>query len=301
MGEHLKLKKTLKGVPCPEAQFVIHKKELRAVVIQMHDVAKKQWWETSTPRFALATMVTIGIIAGIFVIGPLSPVSTSGVLANAEASHQQKGESGRFYYAKEKIVTNVAENESSLFLEMHEDVQNGDVYTRMYDGEGRMIDEHAIVAQDFFICVECIQEQIFSESSLGNLAYAGISNEEKPKNNLSERLYHKILSLQSNPSMASRSSLFTELKSNTSTSYKGRAHWKNTQVEEIDFVEQDNAIEYKTAFYFEKGTYDFLGSEEYILTGDEYTKIGSREILEESYSNQEFTFDAESLQKVVFE
>lgn len=301
MGEHLKFKKKLRDVSCPKAQFIIHKNELRTVVMHMNSSVKKPWWNVSIPRVALATVVTMGVIAGVFIIGPMNSVSTSKVLASAEENHQQRGESGRFYYAKEKIVTYMPENESALFLEMHEDVKSGDVYTRMYDHEGRMIDEHAIIAKDFFVCVECIQEQIFSESSVGDLVFVGIPVEAAPKDSISQRLYNKILSLQSNPSMTSRSSLFEELKSGVDTSYAGTVEWNDVLVEQIDLIEQENSVQYKTAFYFEKDTYDFKGSDDFISAGDVFEKIGSREILEESYSNQEFKIDSASLQRVVFE
>jgi hypothetical protein len=296
-----KIKTILKVARKPTADFKKHKEEL-AVVIQLSESwQSRPWWDVSFSRVFAASAITIGIVAGLFVVGPLGPQTKNEVLAGAENVYYKNGEDARYYYAKEKIVSELPKNEGTFFLEMHEDIESGDVYTKMFDADGRMVDEHAIVSDQLYVCAECIREKLFANELTSELIFADSSSREKADTPISERIYYNVWDLQSNPDAISRTLLFEKLKARTDAEYIGEGEWKDFSVKQIQTIDEKDEMSFKTVFYFEADTLRFKGAEDFVAKMSPYKKVGSREILEESYSSEQFIFNPERLQQVVFE
>lgn len=295
---HQNTKKVLRNTSCPKADFSVHKKELGLVIGMIEVTQEKPWWDVSFARVAGATAIAIGIFAAVFVVTPLSPETSAEVLAGAEAIHQEKGQQGRYYYAKEKLTSAMSSSQETIFLEMREDTVTGNVHTKMYDSEGRVIDEHAVVSEELFVCVECIKEQMLTETMKSGIVLSDMSLDEG-REAFAQKLFKRVWSLQENPDKSSRGRLFSQLKDGGEVSYTGKSEWKNVPVEQVEAVEHDENMSFKTKFYFKQGSLAFMGSDDYIERNGQEMHVSSREILDESYTQEAFMFEPGRLQRVV--
>lgn len=299
-GDYRKMKSILEHIDSPDADFSMHKKEFKAYLLSENVLVKKAWWDISFPRVAAGTVVAVGVIIAVFLVGPLAPLSKSEVVARAESAHQENAQNGRYYYAKEKVVSHLKSEDETMFLETHEDLETGDVYTKMYNANGMMIDEHAILSNTLYVCLECIQDQMLAGLSDEVLLVNAI---DVPKQNfsISKKVYEKVWSLQSNPDKLSRAHLFKELKQKKEVEYGGKTHWKDFDVQELSLAENDGAMTFETVLYFDTDTFVFRGSEDYMHRGEHVKKVSSRVILDEQYSSDPFQVDASRLRKVLID
>lgn len=295
---HQNTKKVLRNTPCPKVNFGVHKKELGLVIGMIEFTQEKPWWDISFARVVGATAIAVGIFAAVFVVTPFSPQSSAEVLAGAEAMHQERGQQGRYYYAKERLTSAMSSGEETIFLEMREDTHTGDVHTKMYDSEGRIIDEHAVVSEELFVCVECIKEQMLTDTMKSGIVLSDISLDES-RDAFAQMLFKRVWSLQENPDKSSRGRLFSQLKDGGEVTYAGKSQWKDIPVEQVEAVEHSENMSFKTRFYFKEGSLAFMGSDDYIERNGQEMHVSSREILDETYTQEEFMFEPGRLQRVL--